>query len=217
MSRKKADLVFSIFIVLMLVWMVWDGRGWELKARLFPWTIGLPAIALALLQLGLAVRGVLKPEPQAEGGGAAAQPSRPIALEAAEAVPRSSGEAIVAAAVESAFGAGSAAAEEEELPAAMVRQRTLHMSVWILVFCLGVAVLGFKIGAALLSLAFMRFAAHEKWKLALAISLATYFFFYFVFDYSLNVPFPNGWLADWLGLDALDSYIMNPIVNALRG
>jgi hypothetical protein len=69
MTRKRRyEIAFSLFIVLVVGWFVLQAagagpfspplpRGWGQKSSLFPLVIGIPTLALALLQLGLEVRG----------------------------------------------------------------------------------------------------------------------------------------------------------------
>ncbi|MBI2089127.1 MAG: tripartite tricarboxylate transporter TctB family protein [Deltaproteobacteria bacterium] len=54
MSRTRNDILISAFLVVLLLWVVWEARGWPFRTRLFPWAIGFPVLALALVQLGLA-------------------------------------------------------------------------------------------------------------------------------------------------------------------
>lgn len=237
-SRKWGELLMSILITVMVLWMVWEAREWDLRARLFPVTIGVPASALALLQLAIAVRNVLAPEPGLAGGEGGPRQSGPTSIDQSGTVqPSSAGIgrpgdlraeasassgaggdiAIVAAAVEETLGPGSRAAEEEELPPELVRRRVFEMVCWILLFTAGIVVLGFKVGAGVLTLAFMRFAARESWKTSIYVSLATYIFFYLLFDYWLHIPFNGGLIADRLGLRPLDNYVMDPVMDLFRG
>ena len=84
------------------------------------------------------------------------------------------------------------------------------VAVWagVLVFTVGVLLLGFRISAFLLPLAFFRLAGREQWRVALPIAAGTYVTFVIVFAMGLNIPFPNGMLADWLGLQSPDSYLL---------
>jgi hypothetical protein len=228
LSRKKADLVFSALLLLLAVSMVWTARDWAFRARLFPWTIGIPAIALALLQMVFAVRNVLR----FSGEVAAASDSGPVAPSASHSASsgRGSGQAagqvdgapepdraVVASAVEGAFGAGSEATEGDELPPEVVWRRTFGMSAWIMLFAVTVVLLGFKVSAGLATLAFLRFAAREKWKTTLLISLGTFLLFYLAFDYALNIPFPPGWIPEALGLQSFDSYLTDPVIRLVGG
>ncbi|MBI2359548.1 MAG: tripartite tricarboxylate transporter TctB family protein [Deltaproteobacteria bacterium] len=54
MSRARNDILISAFLVLLLLWIVWEARSWPFRTRLFPWAIGFPVLGLALVQCGLA-------------------------------------------------------------------------------------------------------------------------------------------------------------------
>jgi hypothetical protein len=218
--RKKVDLLFSVVILLILIWMVYEARDWTMKSRLFPWTIGIPAIGLALLQISFVTRSLLQREPVAAHAELAEQARAEVGPAAALAAERhdmaAAGEAsVVSAAVESAFGEGSAVAEVE-IPPEVARRRTFEMVGWILGFALGVVLLGFTMGAGLLSLLFFKTASRERWSTALGISISTYLFFYILFERALNIPFPVGLVAEWLHPPSLNTFV-DPILNPLLG
>jgi hypothetical protein len=54
LSRTRNDVLISAFLVLLLVWVVWEARNWPFRTRLFPWSIGIPVLGLALIQFGVA-------------------------------------------------------------------------------------------------------------------------------------------------------------------
>jgi hypothetical protein len=54
LSRMRNDVLISAFLVLLLVWVVWEARDWPFRTRLFPWSIGFPIVGLALVQFGIA-------------------------------------------------------------------------------------------------------------------------------------------------------------------
>jgi hypothetical protein len=222
LSRKYGDLLFSLVLLGVVAWMAWEARKWDTRASLFPLVIGVPGIALALLQVGFAVRN-LRRAPVTEM--AMAEPeAMPAAVEGATtqaangAVAASSSATVMAEAVERAFGAGSAVEQEESIAPELVRRRTLEMSAWIVGITVGIVVLGFELGAAVVSFAFLRFPGKETIRTSLVVALLTYLFFYTVFDRALNIPFPSGTLSDVMGLtEPLDHYAMDPIVNLLPG
>jgi ABC-type Fe3+ transport system permease subunit len=45
--------VFTGGIVTVLAWALWMSQGFEVRAGLFPWAIGVPVLALAIVQLVL--------------------------------------------------------------------------------------------------------------------------------------------------------------------
>jgi hypothetical protein len=201
LSRKRVDTLFSLVLLGIIVWMTWEAQKWDARARLFPVAIGIPAAVIALLQVGFALRAL-----RADAVAAAPAP---------DTAPRESSgsDVVIAEAVEHAFGQGSTMAEETNLAPAVVRRRTLEMVGWILGITASIVLLGFELGAGVMSLVFLRLRGHESWRVALCIALTTYFFFYVVFDRVLNIPLPNGALADALGLNALDHYVMDPIAD----
>jgi TctA family transporter len=53
-------VIFDFFVVSLFVWALWEARDWWFRARLFPWAIGFPGLAVALIQLFLDGRIVIK-------------------------------------------------------------------------------------------------------------------------------------------------------------
>ena len=71
---------------------------------------------------------------------------------------------------------------------------------------------GFKVGSLLLSLAFLRFPAHESRKMSIVYDLGIYLFFFVGFEMALGVPLPAGVIATSLGLQSFDWYLVNPLL-----
>lgn len=57
-TKARLDLVFSAVIVALIALAVWEARDWSIRAKLFPWVIGFPVLALAVVQLALAGRAL---------------------------------------------------------------------------------------------------------------------------------------------------------------
>ena len=53
--RPSSLLVLSVLV--LFTWVIWEARDWQIKARLFPWLIGIPALVLAFIQLFLELTG----------------------------------------------------------------------------------------------------------------------------------------------------------------
>jgi putative tricarboxylic transport membrane protein len=49
-------VIFALAVLAVLAWMVWQAGNWGYRARLFPMVVGIPAIGLALLELGLLLK-----------------------------------------------------------------------------------------------------------------------------------------------------------------
>jgi len=102
---------------------------------------------------------------------------------------------------------------EMAVDARTLRQRTLTISVWAVVFALGLWLFGFKVGGLFLSLVFLRFQAHESWRMSVLYAVGIYLFFFAGLEMALAFPLPAGALATWLGLQSFDSYVVNPILS----
>jgi hypothetical protein len=57
-KREHQDILFNLVLVLVIGWGVFEARQWDARARLFPWAIGIPLLALLLIHLALQVRAV---------------------------------------------------------------------------------------------------------------------------------------------------------------
>jgi putative tricarboxylic transport membrane protein len=52
--------VFSLFVVALFAWALWQAWDWDFRPGLFPWVVGFLAIPLALFQLNLDVASAVK-------------------------------------------------------------------------------------------------------------------------------------------------------------
>jgi hypothetical protein len=154
---------------------VWEARSWPFRTRLFPWAIGFPVLALALVQLGLASWHAIRQRKNLVTGDTLGQQ-----------------------------------AENN-----VARARTIVISAWTVAFALGFWLFGFKVGSLLLSLAFLRFQAHESWKMSVVYGLGIYLFFLVGFELALGAPLPAGVIATSLGLQSFDWYLVNPFLNLI--
>jgi hypothetical protein len=94
-----------------------------------------------------------------------------------------------------------AAANEVELSTdAAARRRVLQVAGWMLAFFAAIALLGFPIAVPLFVFLYLRLQGGEGWIMSIVITVATSAVFYGLFDALLHLPFPSGWLLDWLGL-----------------
>jgi len=59
------SLGFAVSVAALFVFALWESRNWPEQSRLVPWAIAVPALALALLQVGIEITGIRKtPEPE---------------------------------------------------------------------------------------------------------------------------------------------------------
>ena len=159
MRRNARDTLFTLVLLALVAAAVWEARGWQIRAGLFPNAIGIPLLLLLIAQLALVLtRGSM--------------PSQPAMAEG----------------------------RQVEADPATVRRRVLSITFWLLAFAGAIWVLGFPIGSTLATLAYLKLAAREKWPISLAVSAGILTFFWGM--NALNVLFPKGLLAEWLGLGA---------------
>ncbi len=102
------------------------------------------------------------------------------------------------------------------LEPAVVRRRTMEISVWAVAFALGLYLLGFKVGGLVIPTIFLRYQARELWRTSLLYSLGVYVFFKIGLEEALSFPLPAGQIAFGLGFYSFDSYLIDPVLNLLR-
>jgi len=86
------------------------------------------------------------------------------------------------------------------LPEKETLRRTGVAIGWILGFFAGILLLGFPIAIPLFVFLFLKIQGQEGWLFAAIFAAAIWAIFYGLFDRLLHLPFPAGWIQDWLGL-----------------
>ncbi len=201
MLRRRLDLVLSVLLVLMMVWVVWEARDWPFRTRLFPWMLGIPVLALTLLQLGAAIRNVAgaRRAELAAGAAAASAPARRAAPPPAAPIDDP-----------------DAAAVPATVDPRAARARGLAIVGWLLVFFAAIWLLGFRWGTPLTGLVFLRYYAGESWRASVIVVLSMYAFF-LLLEAGLSVPLPAGVIPQALGIGQLDVGPLSALRQALLG
>ena len=88
----------------------------------------------------------------------------------------------------------------QEHPPEVARRRTAIAVAWIVGFFVLILLLGFLIAVPLLVFAYLKLQGKETWTFSTAFTFALWAAFYGLFDQLLHLPFPAGWLLEWLGL-----------------
>lgn len=78
MHRARNDVLISAFLVLLFIWVVWEAREWPFLTRFFPLAIGFPALALALVQFGIAFWKAFCRRVDPEVGGIQGEPGEKV-------------------------------------------------------------------------------------------------------------------------------------------
>ena len=73
---------------------------------------------------------------------------------------------------------------------------------WMFAFLALIVLLGFPIAVALFVLVYLKVQGKEGWVFSIVLTAAVWGAFYGLFDLLLHLPFPAGWLLEWLGLAA---------------
>ena len=71
---------------------------------------------------------------------------------------------------------------------------------WMGGFLALIVLLGFPIAIALFVFSYLKLQSKEGWVLSTVYTAVLWAAFYGLFDYLLHLPFPAGWLLEWLGL-----------------
>jgi hypothetical protein len=174
--HRALDLVFSCFVALVILWFVWEARDWSFHSRLFPWSVGLTVLILALAQVALTVRNFRSGSSKNDGE----LKMRPQDHQAEE-------------------------VDQSEV------WGLVTIGIWIALFFLGIWLFGFRLGSLILTIAFLKVAAKEGYKQYLTLGLANYLFFLIIFDFALGVPLLEGAMAQWLGIESLDGFVLQEL------
>ena len=81
------------------------------------------------------------------------------------------------------------------------KNRAIIMFSWLLGFFVAIWLFGFIISIPLMMFTYMRFQGKEPWVLSIVLTVIAFVFFYGLFVKLLNLPFPEGLLTTWLGLN----------------
>ena len=158
-------VMLAIFVVLVSVAM-----GYPPNARFMPFVVGIPAIALCLLQLVLDARRPASPS-------AAADPGAMPALPQAALLP--------------------AVAESEPTARETVRREAI---LWghFLAFVAGVLLFGFWIAIPLFLISFLRFEAKASWRTASAMTLAATIVLFLGLETAFRIELHRGFVTEFL-------------------
>jgi hypothetical protein len=173
--------LLAIFVVMVAV-----SSRYPAGARFMTFVVGLPAIALCLLQLTLDARD----RARASNGGRG-----PSELEIAQRqVSQKVGHAVHFDVAQTGLGNGE--------PALDPRTKVLReLTVWsyFLALIAGILLFGFHLAVPVFLLAFLRFYAKAKWTTAVSLTAMASLVIYFAFEKVLRMPLHPGLLSDQIG------------------
>ena len=88
----------------------------------------------------------------------------------------------------------------KEIDPATAKKRAIIMFSWLVGFFALIWLFGFSIGIPLMMLTYLKFQGGESWGLSIALTVIAWLCFYGLFVKLLTLPFPEGVLTSWLGL-----------------
>jgi hypothetical protein len=86
------------------------------------------------------------------------------------------------------------------LPDDVMLRRTALAAGWILGFFAAIVLLGFPIAVPLFVFLYLKLQGKEGWMFSAVFTLAVWGIFSGLFGFLLHLPFPDGWIAIWLGV-----------------
>ena len=88
----------------------------------------------------------------------------------------------------------------EQAPGRSGAARTLTAVAWMVGFLVAIVLIGYHLAIPFLVFCYLKLQGREGWTLSAVIALAVWAVFFTVFDRLLHLPFPAGWIQQWLGL-----------------
>ncbi|HEY3304762.1 MAG TPA: tripartite tricarboxylate transporter TctB family protein [Candidatus Binatia bacterium] len=161
--KIRPQLLLALILVVFFALFVYVAKDWRLQARLYPWAIGIPMLALALVQVVLDLKGI---------GAKKVGDHAPVDVQFAE------------------------RADPVE-----ARRRMINIFSWIVGYIVAIWLLGFAYSVPLLVFLYLKVQSRESWPLSIALTAVAWVFFWGLFDRLLHLPFPQGALFAWLGVE----------------
>ncbi len=87
----------------------------------------------------------------------------------------------------------------QDVPERVALGRTANATGWIAGFFAAIVLLGFPIAVPLFVFLYLKLEGREGWIFSAVFTAVVWVFFYGLFDRLLHLPFPQGWVASWLG------------------
>lgn len=83
----------------------------------------------------------------------------------------------------------------------VARRRTLNIFSWIVGYIVAIWLIGFSYSVPLVIFLYLKVQSRERWPLSIALTAAAWLLFWGLFDRLLHLPFPQGALFAWLGME----------------
>jgi hypothetical protein len=83
----------------------------------------------------------------------------------------------------------------------LARRRTINIFSWIVGYIISIWLIGFSYSVPLVVFLYLKVQSRESWRLSLILTSVAWLIFWGLFDRLLHLPFPQGTLFTWLGLE----------------
>jgi TctA family transporter len=177
--RFAPQNVFSLFLIAVIGYMVWEASAWNFSAKIVPLIVG--GLALLFCVLGLLNDIFRKPEEElAIGmvGDAKKEVAQKIHMD-----------------IES---------DTSHVPVHQIVVRAVLFFGWLLAFMGSMSVIGLIPTVPLFVIIYMRIEAPERWSIIVPYAVLLTVFIWIVFDQLLTIPWPPTYLGGWFpGLKGL--------------
>ncbi len=80
-------------------------------------------------------------------------------------------------------------------------KRTSNILSWIVGFMAGIWLVGFSITVAGMTFGYLKIQSKEGWPMSLILTASAWLIYYVVFERTLLLPFPEGQVFRWLGIE----------------
>jgi Tripartite tricarboxylate transporter TctB family len=87
-----------------------------------------------------------------------------------------------------------------DLPRELALRRTAVAGGWIVALLAAIVLLGFVVAVPLFVFLYLRLQGKEGWVFSAVFTAVVWGIFYGLFDLLLHLPFPAGWVQEWVGL-----------------
>jgi len=84
---------------------------------------------------------------------------------------------------------------------AVAVRRTTSILSWIVGFMAGIWLIGFSITVAAMTFGYLKIQSKEGWPMSLILTASAWLIYYVVFERTLLLPFPEGQVFRWLGIE----------------
>lgn len=184
---KLSSMVMTLVMLTIFVVLIFIASGYPANARFMPFVVGLPAIALCLLQLALDIR---------EKRRVAVAGDQRSSIEAAqETVSRIAGRQVD---FDIAHEPPPVIVEAAPLTEAQTVRREFVLWGYFLAFIVGILLFGFWVAIPVFLVTFLRFQAKSTWRTSLIMGLAASVAFFLIFEKGLRVSLHPGFVTGYV-------------------